>query len=117
MDDEHFIFRIAGVYECEGRFDDIRAFVAHTAAIIDDESDTGRNIFGTEKFDVLRTISFLDVKIGLLQSRHMPASAVCNCYIEHHKIDVHSYRELSPVPVLWNRDGGASDEADEREQC
>ena len=97
---EHFVFRIARGHECERSFGDIRTSVTHAAAVVDDEPDTGGDIFGAEKFDVLQTIAFMDLKIGLFQSRYMPSSAVRNRHVENHEIDVDSDRELPLATTL-----------------
>lgn len=83
---------------------DIRAFVAHTAAVVDDKSDARGDIFSVEKLDVLQTIFLKDLKIVRFQSGHVSALAVRN--VENDEINIDSDRVLLSVPALWDRDGG-----------
>jgi hypothetical protein len=72
----------------------------HAAAVVDDKANTGRDIFGAEKRDVLQTILFVDVNIAALQPGYVPAPSVRDRHVKNHEVDVDSDLVFSLVLAL-----------------
>jgi hypothetical protein len=103
----HLVSRVAGTYKSESRFHNVRTLFTHASAVINDQPDSGGDIFGAKHLDVLDTAFFIDLKIGRFQSGYLPSPAVGNRDVEDDQIDIDSDYKLPSVPVLLNRDGGS----------
>src|SRR5207244_1665250 len=62
-DEEEFVLRIGRLEELDSGLLSLAEFVSHAAAVIEDDSDGDRNVFGREVHDLLLDVVFKDSEI------------------------------------------------------
>ena len=79
---------LARAYERKRGSNDGLFLTCHASAVIDDQTNGRRCIFGLENLDLLFTAVFVDMEIGCCESRYRPVSRVQHGYVEYCKVDI-----------------------------
>ena len=114
VDDEHFVFLVAGVHESPGGGNHFRNLFPHAAAVIDDQAHRDRNVFVAEQADGLADAVFVHRKILLAQLGSKLAVAVAHGGLQDHQIDVHRNPERRILRLDSARETG---QEKQRESC
>ena len=85
---KHFVVALACANERESCSDHIRPLICHASAIVDDQADRGRRIFGLKNPDLLFPAIFVDVKIARREAGHRLMSRVKDGYVKCRQIDI-----------------------------
>src|SRR5208337_479657 len=88
IDDKGFVLGIAGLHQGERGFVHAGAFVAHAAAIVNDQAHADGNIFALEEGELLLDFVFVNAKIVLREAFHELAAVVEDGGMEHHQADI-----------------------------
>src|SRR2546429_9903943 len=67
------LLRIGRLEELDSGLLSLAEFVSHAAAVIEDDSDGDRNVFGREVHDLLLDVVFKDSEIISVEARDQPA--------------------------------------------
>src|SRR5262249_24554369 len=81
---EHFVFEMAGGNEGRRRRKYIAPVIDHAAAIVDEQADCRRSIFGMKQLYSLLAIVLVEMELTFLQTRHWLAVVSKHRNIEHH---------------------------------
>ena len=85
---KHFVVALACANERESCSDHIRPLICHASAIVDDQADRCRRIFGLENLDLLFPAIFVDVEIARCEAGYRPMGRVEDGYVKCRQIDV-----------------------------
>ena len=80
IDNERFILGIAFAHERQRRAVHALAFVAHAAAVVDDQAKADRNVFVPERLDRLQNFVFENLEVFLFQAVDRTAFFIENGY-------------------------------------
>jgi len=113
VDDERFILRIGGLNESECSGVDARTFVAHGAAVVDDQAHADGDILAFEDGEFLLGFVFEDAEVFFFETFGEFATVVKNGGVEHDEIDVHANGAALAIGLLgrigglriWQRSG------------
>ena len=93
-DHEHLILRIAGAGKRQGSCNNFRPLRPHASAVVDDQSDGYRDIFVTERVDLLRDSVFENQKVLLIESRNKRSFGIQHGCVQNHHANFYRNREL-----------------------
>src|SRR5262249_48584943 len=88
IDDEHLVLGMTCANKCESGAYDILTFVHHPVAVINNEADGCRRVFGLEDLDLLFAPIFINAEVFFSETRHGPAVLVEDGDIKHYEIDI-----------------------------
>ncbi len=89
VDDKGFVGRIGVLDEGERGFIHAGAFVAHAAAVVDDQAHADGNVFAFEDGKLLFDLVFVDAETVLGEAVHEFAAIVDDGGVENDEVDVH----------------------------
>jgi len=100
--------RIAGFHKGECGLVYARAFVAHAAAVIDDQAHANRDVFAFEQRELLLNLVFKNTEIVLFQAIGEASAIVDHTRVQDHKINVNTNLGiLAGARLTRRRWGGA----------
>ena len=96
VDQEDFVFRIAGLGKGDGGLIDPVALAAHAAAVVDHQTQRNGDILDLEERDLLLNLVLVDFEIALLQPFYQLLLPVVDGDVEQPEIHVHLERIVVP---------------------
>ena len=81
-------YALACANERESCSDHIRPLICHASAIVDDQADRCRRIFGLENLDLLFPAILIDVEIARREAGYRSMSRVKGGYVKYRQIDI-----------------------------
>ena len=118
VDDEHLVFRVAGTHKSPGCGRNLREFLPHRRAVVDDQPRRDRNVFILEKADVLPYAILENFKVLLAQVMDEAAFPIADGRVQDHQGNVHrdSQRVFVVLPGRSLVAGGTRQDEQKKDQ-
>ncbi len=113
IDDEGLVLGIAGLHERDGGLVHAGPFVAHAAAVVDDQPHADGDVFAFEDGKFLLDFVFQDTEILLLEAIGEAAAIIKHGRVQNDEVDLNFYARallfgaglLARRDRLWQRNG------------
>ena len=102
IDHEYLILWIAGAHKCQGGSDHIRALRTHASAVVNHQANCDGDIFVTKRFDLLKNLIFVDLKVFLAESGDWSAFMIPHSCPQDNQVHVRSDRVRASLVRLWD---------------
>ena len=102
IDNEYLIRGIAGAHECQGGGDHFGALRTHASTVVNHQPNGDGHIFVAERFNLLRDLVFIDLKVFLAESGDRSALVIPHGCLQNDQIRIRSDRERANLARLWD---------------